>query len=223
MRWSPVSPERGSGWPREPLGGGNSRVDLCRLATHGRPRTPRFPVRTAICSWMCSQRRSQTIFRRRGCLPPFRRLGDPMTSEPTIAPYGTWQSPISAASVAAGSVHLGGPHIVGDRVLWLESRPSDGGRTVLVERQANEVVRDLTPDGFNVRSRVHEYGGGAYVVSGDVLFFSNWSDQRLYRQDAGNPPVPITPEPPTPAAWRYADGRPTPDGQIGRASCRERV
>ncbi|NIA23978.1 MAG: prolyl oligopeptidase family serine peptidase [Gammaproteobacteria bacterium] len=136
-----------------------------------------------------------------------------MTSEPTVAPYGTWQSPISAASVAAGSVRLDEPRIDGDRVLWLESRPSDGGRTVVVERQREGTVRDLTPDGFNVRSRVHEYGGGAYLISGEALFFSNWSDQRIYRQDPGNRPVPITPEPPVPAAWRYADGRLTPDGR----------
>ncbi|NOY56716.1 MAG: S9 family peptidase [Actinobacteria bacterium] len=136
-----------------------------------------------------------------------------MTPERTVAPYGAWKSPISAASVAAGSVHLDAPLIDGARVLWLASRPSDGGRTVVVARQGNGTVRDLTPEGFNVRTRVHEYGGGAYLISGEALFFSNWDDQRLYRQDPGDPPVPITPNPPTPAAWRYADGRPTPDGR----------
>ena len=74
-------------------------------------------------------------------------------------------------------------------------------------------VSDAIPSGFNVRTRVHEYGGGAYIVDGETIFFSNFQDQRLYRRDAGRPPVAITPEPSTPAAWRYADGVMTPGGR----------
>jgi dipeptidyl aminopeptidase/acylaminoacyl peptidase len=70
----------------------------------------------------------------------------------------------------------------------------------------------VTPAGFDVRTRVHEYGGGSYIVHGDTVLFSNFADQRLYRQDGGGAPHPITPEPPSPASIRYADGRVTPDG-----------
>jgi dipeptidyl aminopeptidase/acylaminoacyl peptidase len=73
---------------------------------------------------------------------------------------------------------------------------------------------DVTPDGFYVRTRVHEYGGGAWLLHGETVFFSNFYDQRLYRQEPGQAPRPITPEPPTPAALRYADGRATPDGRL---------
>ena len=68
----------------------------------------------------------------------------------------------------------------------------------------------MTPEGFNARTKVHEYGGGAYVVHRGVVFSSNFTDQRLYRQDPGRPPTPITPE--TGGRVRYADGRVTPDG-----------
>lgn len=66
-------------------------------------------------------------------------------------------------------------------------------------------TRDVTPAGFSVRSSVHEYGGGAYFVSDGVVTFSNWTDQRLYRQELDGDPSPITPEPPQLASWRYAD------------------
>ena len=65
----------------------------------------------------------------------------------------------------------------------------------------------MIPAGFNARTRVHEYGGGAYLAHGDSVFFSNFTDQRLYRVDGDGQPQPITPEPETPAALRYADGR----------------
>jgi dipeptidyl aminopeptidase/acylaminoacyl peptidase len=71
----------------------------------------------------------------------------------------------------------------------------------------------VTPAGTNVRTRVHEYGGGSYVVHSGAAFFSEWADQRLYRQDRGDDPVPITPEPNLPAGVRYADARVTPDGR----------
>ena len=72
----------------------------------------------------------------------------------------------------------------------------------------------MTGEGVNARTRVHEYGGGSYVLAGDALVFSDFADQRLYRQDPGSAPRPITPEPPAPAAHRYADACPTPDGRL---------
>jgi dipeptidyl aminopeptidase/acylaminoacyl peptidase len=137
--------------------------------------------------------------------------------EQTVAPYGTWDSPFTAAQIAGGTVPLGGVGVSGTDVVWLEGRPKEGGRYVLVrcatgdEAAAPQVV---TPPGFNVRTRVHEYGGGAALVAGDTVYFSNFADQRLYRQDGTGEPVAITPEPPNPAGERYADACLTPDGRF---------
>ena len=119
-----------------------------------------------------------------------------------IAPYGTWASPISAQLVAAQGVRLGAVAVDGDDVYWLEGRPSEAGRSVLVRRGADGSISDVVPAGFNVRSRVHEYGGGAYVVDEGVVYFSNFADQRIYAigRDAGAPTA-ITPE----GRWHYAD------------------
>jgi len=102
----------------------------------------------------------------------------------------------------AETIGIGGPDFDRDGITWRELRPTEGGRVVLVRRAAGGPVSDLTPEGFSVRTRVHEYGGGAHLQAGETLFFSNFSDQRLYRQDAGAAPLPITPE----AELRYADG-----------------
>ncbi|MDE3074078.1 MAG: S9 family peptidase [Chloroflexota bacterium] len=134
-------------------------------------------------------------------------------SQPTIAPYGSWRSPVSAALVAGGGVSLNNVFISGQDVYWNEGRPREGGRNVVVRRSPNGRIRDVTPSGYNVRTRVHEYGGGAYLVHGQVIFFSNFADQRLYRQDLGQAPAPITPDPEEPAGARYADGCLTPDGR----------
>src|SRR4029077_18803858 len=72
---------------------------------------------------------------------------------------------------------------------------------------------DAIPPGFNARTRAHEYGGGDYFVHNDTIFFSNFKDQRLYREEPGGAPIAITPEPPSPGSLRYADGRVTPDGR----------
>ena len=100
-------------------------------------------------------------------------------------PYGTWPSPISAESVATQGVRLGSVAVDGDEIYWLERRPNEGGRSVLVRRRADGHHEELTPQGFNVRTRVHEYGGGAYVVAGGDVYFSNFNDQRVYRVGGG--------------------------------------
>jgi dipeptidyl aminopeptidase/acylaminoacyl peptidase len=101
-------------------------------------------------------------------------------------PYGTWPSPISAEAVAAQGVRLGSVAVDGDDVYWLERRPNEGGRSVLVRRRADGRHEDLTPQGFNVRTRVHEYGGGACIVAGGNVYFSNFGDQRVYRVAVGH-------------------------------------
>ena len=123
-----------------------------------------------------------------------------MTSA-TESPYGSWESPITSDLIVAGTIGLGQPVIDGDDIYWTESRPSEEGRNVIVRRDASGEITDVTPAGFNVRTRVHEYGGGAYRVSGGVVYFSNFADQRLYRQEPGHEPAPLTPA----VDMRYAE------------------
>ncbi|WP_159787374.1 S9 family peptidase [Sodalinema gerasimenkoae] len=117
------------------------------------------------------------------------------------APYGAWKSPITADLIVSESIGLGGIASDGDSLYWLESRPSEGGRTVLVRRQADGGVEDVTPQGYNVRNRVHEYGGAAFTVADGVVYFSNFADGRLYRQVPNGEPQALTPE----GEFRYAD------------------
>ena len=117
------------------------------------------------------------------------------------APYGSWKSPITADLIVSGTISLGFIHLQGDDTFWLEGRPQENGRSVLVRRAADGKTSDVTPAGFNVRTTVHEYGGGAYLVDGNIVYFSNFADQRVYRQEIGGTPQPITPE----ASLRYAD------------------
>lgn len=121
-----------------------------------------------------------------------------------VRPYGSWRSPITAAQIASGTLNLAEVHLDGEDIYWLETRPLEGGRNVVVRRRANGTIEDCIPEGFNARTRVHEYGGGAYLVAEGVLYFANFADQRLYRHRPGRGG---TPEPMTPAEARcYADG-----------------
>jgi dipeptidyl aminopeptidase/acylaminoacyl peptidase len=129
-----------------------------------------------------------------------------------LAPYGTWSSPVSAQLLATDAVTLSAPSADGDAIYWVEGRPSEGGRNVLVRRSAAGDVEDIVPDGFAVRTLAHEYGGRCAVVHDRVAYFSNFADQRLYRLAPGDAPVAITLEPPSERAWRYADPIVTADG-----------
>src|SRR6266540_4981328 len=106
----------------------------------------------------------------------------------TEAPYGAWKSPITSDLIVSSTVSLGSIQGDGGDVYWLEGRPEEGGRQVLVRRTPDERVEDLTPPPFNVRTRVHEYGGGAYTVSKGVVVFANFADQRLYILESENGP-----------------------------------
>jgi dipeptidyl aminopeptidase/acylaminoacyl peptidase len=132
----------------------------------------------------------------------------------TPAPYGSWRSPIDAGTVAEAGRRLGAAALAGDgAVWWAEGRPGEGGRVVLMRRAEGGEPETVTPEGFYVRTRVHEYGGGAWhVAAPDLVLFANFSDQRLYRQRLGADPEPITPESESPGGLRYADFRLTPDG-----------
>ncbi|MGI9451215.1 MAG: S9 family peptidase, partial [Geminicoccaceae bacterium] len=122
---------------------------------------------------------------------------------PSLADYGTWSSPITPELLTKAQVGLSGPLLDRGEVYWLEGRPEEAGRQVLVRLNRGEAIDDLTPTPFNVRTRVHEYGGGAAAVADGVIIAVNFSDQRLYRLRPGSPPVPITPE--SERKLRYAD------------------
>ncbi|MGD1699572.1 prolyl oligopeptidase family serine peptidase [Dapis sp. BLCC M229] len=119
-----------------------------------------------------------------------------------IAPLGSWKSPITTDLIVAGTIGLSSITIDGNDVYWIEGRPSEGGRNVIVRHSPDGQTTDITPPPFNVRTRVHEYGGGAFLVADGTIYFSNFADQRLYRQTPGTEPQPLTPE----ANLRYADG-----------------
>ena len=122
----------------------------------------------------------------------------------TVLPYGSWPSPIQVENLLTETVSLSEPAVDGDDVYWIEGRPSEAGRSVLVRRTADGTTVDLTPAPFDVRSQVHEYGGGSYTVAGGTVVFSNRDDGRLYRLDPGvQTPVAITPDGP----FRYGDIR----------------
>ena len=131
------------------------------------------------------------------------------------AAFGSWASPITSEMIVASSIGLGEITIDGADLYWLETRPQEAGRSVLVRRSADGRVCDVTPPvaarretTFSVRTRVHEYGGGAYLVHQGAVYFSNDADQRLYCQHPGSAPMPITadPGPSRPRGLRYADG-----------------
>jgi len=114
----------------------------------------------------------------------------------TTAPFGSWASPITADLIVAKSVSIGEVAVGGDDVWWSEARPEEGGRVQLVRHRPGGGAVDVLPDGFGARTRVHEYGGGAWWLHGSDVVFVNWSDQRLHRLAAGaDVPAPLTPEP----------------------------
>ena len=92
-----------------------------------------------------------------------------------IAPYGSWKSPITSDLIAAGTIRLMEPALDGAEVYWIESRSAEGGRHVIVRYTPDGQTHDVTPPGFNARTRVHEYGGGAYVVARGTVYFSHFT------------------------------------------------
>ena len=137
---------------------------------------------------------------------------------PAVASYGAWPSPISAESLVAGAVGIA--EVMADpaqsRYLWwAETRPDEGGRTAVMRHCLRTgLTEEFTGPDADVRTLVHEYGGGAWWPHDGRLFYVDRADQRLRRLDRpGAEPVMLTPQPPEPRAWRYADGRVTPDGR----------
>jgi len=119
------------------------------------------------------------------------------------SPCGSWKSPISAELVASSEIGLEQIRLDGGEIYWIERRAQEAGRKVIVRRNRDGRIADVTPTGFNARTRVHEYGGGDYAVADGTVLFSNFADQRLYRQERSAAPKPLTAE----GALRYADGQ----------------
>lgn len=152
------------------------------------------------------------------CLPSISMIEPAMipevaTSAPAatvqVAPYGSWRSPITSDLIVAKTIGVGGaqfdhadPH--GTTVYWSEMRPAEGGRYAIVRRGPDGEITDVTAAPFNARSRVHEYGGGAFWAHAGRVYFSNFADGRVYVQELGGQPQPLTP---AGGDWRYADFR----------------
>ncbi len=128
---------------------------------------------------------------------------------PQSAPYGSWASPIPAADLAKAAISISDVRVYDGAIYWRESRPTEQGRQVL-RRLGGDGPETLTPDGYSVRTRVHEYGGSSYWIRGERIVFANFADQRLYLQSLQSPDADPTPI--TPPDYQYADCVFTPDG-----------
>ena len=109
--------------------------------------------------------------------------------------FGTWGSPITADAVVTAAVSLLEPRIEGDNIYWIEARPLERGRNVIIRRAADGTIGDVTPAPFDARSQVHSYGGGAYAVDQNGVYFVNYPDNQIYRQTVGGSPAKITSRP----------------------------
>jgi len=132
-------------------------------------------------------------------------------------PSGSWPTPITSELVVRAAARLGEVAVdpaEPDGVWWAEARASEGGRTVLVHRAPDGTTTDLLAEPWNARTRVHEYGGGAWTVADGAVFFTDFADQRLYRVLPGADPEPLTAAPGIASGVRFADLTVTPAGQV---------
>ncbi len=120
-------------------------------------------------------------------------------SAPTVAPYGSWASPLSAAALAAAGINFSDLRSADGRLYWSENVPARGGEVAVFSYRAGAAAQ-ITPNGANVRTRVHEYGGAPFIAVGNTIYYSQFSDQRLYELKHGGTPTPLTPP-----NYRYAD------------------
>jgi len=135
----------------------------------------------------------------------------------TQAPCGSWASPLTAASLTQKSMRLSGALATPDGSLfWVEGRPEERGRSVLMRRNRSGERIELTPPPFNVRTTVHEYGGGAFAVAGATVWFVDHGSGQIFETDTRGhrKPMPITPEA---SPWRFADLQ--ADTRRGRLIC----
>jgi dipeptidyl aminopeptidase/acylaminoacyl peptidase len=137
-----------------------------------------------------------------------------MSNNVKISPFGSWISPIKASLIAEGTSRnpLSETFIENDQIYWIESRPSEKGRNVIVMKKPSKPNQDILPEDFNARNSVHEYGGGVYCVKDGIIYFTNWDDQRIYKIK-DNKITPITPKSKPNKSIRFADLIISPDGE----------
>ena len=119
------------------------------------------------------------------------------------AQYGSWKSPITSDLIVQGTISFEQVLVDGLDIYWIESRPAEGGRSVVMRQNASGQVEELTPQPFNARDRVHEYGGGAVAIRDGIVYFSNFADNHLYVRDRDGNIHALTQD----SKMRYADGQ----------------
>ena len=122
-------------------------------------------------------------------------------NSPKVAPFGSWKSPISSDLIVSRTIGIGSIVVSHDNIFWLEKRPQEQGRNLIVGFFHQPEAKKFTPSPLSVRSKIHEYGGGAYTVEQNTIYFSNYKDGRIYQQVIGTQPHPLTAELP----HRYGD------------------
>ena len=118
-----------------------------------------------------------------------------------VATFGSWKSPITSDLIVSKTIGIGEIVVNGNDVYWLEKRPQEKGRNSIVAYLDDRTIKNVTPEPMSVRSKIHEYGGGAYTVSENTIYFSNYADGRIYQQLLIRQPKPLTNKP----HQRYAD------------------
>lgn len=114
-----------------------------------------------------------------------------MSPRPTAAPFGSWTSPITSQMITRGAAGLGQTAHGGGMDYWVEFRPWEAGRAVLVRRMPDGVIEDLVPASFNLRSRVHEYGGDSFCLGDDAAWMIEFTEQRVWRIGRDGKPEPL--------------------------------
>ena len=122
-------------------------------------------------------------------------------NKPQVAAFGSWKSPITSDLIVSKTVGIGSIVLDRQNIFWLEKRPQEQGRNLIVGHFPKRGTEDITPSPFSVRSKIHEYGGGAFTIEQNTIYFSNYADGRIYQQVIGTKPYPVTAK----AKRRYGD------------------
>ena len=111
---------------------------------------------------------------------------------PQVVSCGSWKSPITSDLIVSQTIGIGSLAVNHGNIYWLEKRPQEQGRNLLVSYGPKGEVKNFTPAPLSVRSKIHEYGGGAFVVERNAIYFSNYQDGKIYHQVIGTKPYPLT-------------------------------
>tara|TARA_B100000700_G_scaffold236820_1_gene262763 strand:+ start:1017 stop:2960 length:1944 start_codon:yes stop_codon:yes gene_type:complete len=126
--------------------------------------------------------------------------------------YGSWESIFTPEKIIEGGLRLGEIRIDNNDIYFLEGRPAESGRSVIIKHNPDGTTEDVLPQNYNARNAVHEYGGGSYAVKDEIVFFTNWEDQLIYKVSADKI-SPITKPSNIPMGIRFADLTLSNDGK----------